>query len=200
MSNDCVKNEESEENEKTEEANNSVIVEEIEGEDSAQNPTKKIREKLNKCVEEKKEYLDGWQRARADLINSKREFESSKKDLIKFANENMLHELIIVLDSFDVAFSDKHSWEKVDENWKVGMENIYSKFLSVFKNNGVEIINPTIGEKFNPLFHISIENVNVDSENKDGVVLEVAQKGYNLNGKNIRPARVKVGRLAVNSQ
>lgn len=161
-------------------------------EESLEDKIKKIKEKLKNCENEKKEYLDGWQRSKAELINFKRGVELSKKELILFANESLILEIITVLDSFDMAFSNKTQWEKVDENWRKGVEYIHSQLLNTLKNFGVEIINP-IGEKFNPAFHISSGSIDIDNEKNDHVILDVLQSGYNLNGKNVRPSKVKIG-------
>ncbi|TSD02729.1 MAG: molecular chaperone GrpE [Parcubacteria group bacterium Athens0714_16] len=178
--------------------NNENVVEEnenfeIEGiEESTEIKIKKIKENLKKCENEKKEYLDGWQRSKAELINFKKGTELSKKELLLFANENLIVEIINVLDSFNMAFSNKDHWEKVDENWRKGVEYIYNQLLNTLKNFGVEVINP-IKEKFNPSYHISVDSMDVENEKEDHIILEVLQNGYNLNGKNVRPARVKIG-------
>ncbi|MEK7182373.1 MAG: nucleotide exchange factor GrpE [Patescibacteria group bacterium] len=172
------------------EENENVEIEEME--ESIDNKIRKIKEKLKDCEKIKKEYLDGWQRSKAELINFKRGVELSKKDIVLFANENLILEIINVLDSFDVAFSNKNQWEKVDENWRKGVEYIYNQLLNTLKNFGVKVINP-IKEKFNPAFHISTGSIDVDDEKNDHIILEVLQNGYSLNGKNIRPAKVKIG-------
>ncbi|MBU3968778.1 nucleotide exchange factor GrpE [Patescibacteria group bacterium] len=167
--------------------------EEIENvEESIDNKIKKIKENLKKCEGEKKEYLNGWQRSKAELINFKKEIESSKKGLILFANENLISEMIPVLDSFDMAFKNKEHLEKVDETWKKGMEYIYSQLITILKNSGLEIIEP-YKQKFNPIFHHLGGTIDTNKNEEDNIVLEVLRKGYNLNGKNIRPANVKIG-------
>src|SRR5581483_10539477 len=101
-------------NEKTE-SEDVVMEEELEPQDQL----KKLREKLKKCVEEKQEYLDGWQRERAQLANLRKQEEKERKEFIKFANENLLSDLLPVLDSFHMAFANKEAWEKVDKNWRL---------------------------------------------------------------------------------
>ena len=138
--------------------------------------------------------MDGWQRSKAELINFKKEIESSKRGLILFANENLISEIIPVLDSFDIAFKNKRHLEKVDETWKKGMEYIYTQLINVLKNSGLEIIDP-LGQKFNPTFHHLVGTIDTNENEEDNIVLEVLRKGYNLNGKNIRPANVKISRF-----
>lgn len=157
---------------------------------------KQLREKLKKAEAERMEYLSGWQRAKADLINARKRDEADKKDFIKYANEDLIGEILTVLDSFDMAFNNREAWEKVDKNWRVGVEYIYSQLLSTLERFGLKLINP-IGQKFDPNHHVSIENVLVTDKAEEGVILDVIQKGYELGGKVIRAPKVKVGELKV---
>jgi len=149
---------------------------------------KSVKEDLKKMKSERQEYLDGWQRSQAELINLKKRHEEDKKSFTKYATENFINELIPAMDSFDMAFRDKDAWEKAPENWRVGIEYIHNQLSSALENNGLNIINP-IGEQFDHNLHNSIKTV----PGKEGKILEVLQKGYELNGKVIRPANVVVG-------
>ncbi len=169
------------------------IVFEEEGEYSA-DTIKKLREKLKKCTAENKEYLDGWQRAKADFTNLKKDTEKQKQNFVKFAKEDLLSEILPVLDSFEMAFANKEAWEKVDKSWRSGVEYIHGQLKTVFENNGIVEISP-LGDTFDPNKHNSIELVDTDDEQKDDTVVEVVQKGYMLNEKVMRPARVKVARF-----
>lgn len=155
------------------------------------NPTKRLREKLKKCVEEKQEYLDGWQRAKADFQNFKKEVNKEKARISDMAKEEILMDILPAMDSFNLAFANKDAWESIDENWRNGVEYIYSQLKTALEQNNVKEINP-IGLEFNPLEHNSIEVVEVEDAKKDNRVVEVTQIGYSHNGKIIRPARVKV--------
>jgi len=168
-----------------------IIEEEVENTSSfGDSDIKKIREKIKKATAEKQEYLAGWQRAKADLINSKRDFEEQKKDWVKFAKGDLIIQIIPVLDSFDMAFKNV---DGVPEQWLKGVEYIYNQFLVVLKENGVEQINPKKGEDFDINKHISVEVEKVEKENQSGKIISVLQKGYELNGKVLREAKVKVG-------
>lgn len=152
----------------------------------------KFREKLKLCEKERQEYLDGWQRAKADFVNARRDEEKMRQEFITFAKEDLLSQVITVADSFELAFANKESWGRVDEGWRKGVEYIYSQLVNVLSVNGLKQIYPK-GERFDPFSHASIELVEVSQGEEDGKVVEVVQKGYLLNGKIIRPARVKVG-------
>ncbi|MDD5152454.1 MAG: nucleotide exchange factor GrpE [Candidatus Pacebacteria bacterium] len=174
---------------------------EFENEEESENSSlvlKKVREKLHKCEQEKKEYLDGWQRMRADFINARKEDDARRGELIKFASEGLVEDLLPVLDSFTMAFANKEAWEKVDMNWRKGVEYIYGQLVSVLESRGLASIG-TVGEKVDPRLHITVEEVNIDPPAQAGgppntdTVVEVVQKGYRLHSKIIRPAKVKVG-------
>jgi len=155
---------------------------------------KKLREKLKVCEKEKQEYMDGWQRERADFVNYKKRVESEKVDLIKYANEGLLEELLPVLDSFEMAYSNKEVWEKVDKNWRTGVEYIHSHLIKVLADNGIIETNP-VGEKFDPALHIAESMEATEDKSKDGIILAVNKKGYSLNSRVIVAPKVVVGEM-----
>lgn len=154
---------------------------------------KKLREELKKCNLEKQEYLAGWQRAKADFINARKEEEENRHEFIKFAEKTLVFELLAVVDSFDRLFLNKELWEKVGQDTRTGIENIYSQFMNILKNRGVETIEGA-GEKFDPREHESVTEEKVDNQEKENIIIDVIRKGYKLNGAVIRPAQVKVGK------
>jgi len=153
---------------------------------------KKLKEKLKACEKEKQEYMQGWQRERADFINYKKRIENEKFEVIKFANENLIAELLTVIESFEIAFSNKEIWEKVDKNWRVGIESIHAQFLKILKENGLAEIDP-IGQKFDPTLHVADEMKKIEDEKENGIILKVNKKGFSLNGRIIVASKVVVG-------
>lgn len=151
-----------------------------------------LREKLKKAIAEKQEYLDGWQRTKAEIINYKKRNEEDMKEFRKFAQEGLIEELLPTLQSFDMAMNNKEVWEKVDKNWRVGVEYIYNQLKSTLENAGLKEINP-IGLPFDPMRDEAIEHTPVTDESQNNVVTAVIQKGYLLNGKSLRAPKVKVG-------
>lgn len=164
-----------------------------ESDDDGNDALKKLREKLKKCVAEKQEYLDGWQRTKADFVNARKNDEEQKGHLIKFAKEGLINDMLSVVDNFEMAFANKDAWEKVDKNWRLGIEHIHTQFLKVLEEHGLVQFDPK-EEQFDPSRHDSIESVVTKDKSKDNTVVEVLQKGYILNDKVIRPAKVKVGK------
>ena len=163
-----------------------IVIEEMLEETSSfkkKSPDAKASE-LEVVKKERGEYLEGWQRAKADLINFKKDIEQEKKRTREYATEDVLSDLIPVLDSFDMAFRDKTAWEKTPENWRQGIEYIYNQLLAVLEKNGVTQLNPAT--------HESIGTREVAKED-NGLILEVVQKGYRLHTKLIRAPKVLVG-------
>ena len=155
---------------------------------------KKLRQRIKELEEKNQEYLTGWQKERADSVNLRKRMEEEKKEFAKFAKEDIATEIITVLDSFDSAFKNKEAWEKVDKNWRQGVEYIHAQLINVLSNHGVSVINP-IGEKFDPQRDEAIENVPVENEEDNHKIIEVLSVGYKLQNKIIRAPKVKVGEL-----
>jgi len=155
-----------------------------ENSDGIDKKIKKAKDKLHLCEQERAEYLAGWQRAKADLINYKREQEAKISDIFKFANEGLIYEVLPVLDSFELAIKHPPVGGQADN----GLQQLYNQLKNILKSQGLEEIK-AIGEKFNPEFHEAIEAV----EGKDsGIIVEEIQKGYKLNNKVIRASKVKI--------
>lgn len=167
--------------------NDDIVIEDDEDLVASTSLDKKLREKVKQAETKAKEYLDGWQRAQADFANLRRRDEEAKVDFIKFAKLSLLEELIPVLDSFNIALSQGHK----------DFEPLYNQFMGVLKSNGLEELNP-LGETFSPHEHEAIGAKETEKEEEDHKILEVFQKGYKLNGKVVRPAKVKVGEFINN--
>ena len=154
---------------------------------------KKLKEKLKLCETDKREYLEGWQRAKADFVNARKEEETRRTDFAKFANRSLALQFLDLADSFDRAMANKDTWESVDQNWRLGVEHIRSKLLEILKNEGVEPF-ISLGEKLDPTRHEAIGEITIDTGEKEGIIIEESARGYTLYGTVIRPAQVKVGK------
>jgi molecular chaperone GrpE len=154
---------------------------------------RKVREQLKACQKERQEYLDGWQRTKADFINAKKREEEERGEFVKFSKRELIKELLPALDSFHTAFGNKEAWEKVDLNWRMGVQYIYSQLLGALEKHGITLIDPKVGELFDPAKHASIESVPTKNTAEDHTVRVVVQKGYALHGKILEPAKVKIG-------
>lgn len=148
---------------------------------------KKLREEVKKCEVERKEYLNGWQRSRADYVNYKKDEGKRLEDVARFVTAEFVGDMLPVLDSFDLAFSYglSHEVEK-------GVLLIRAQFEDILKKRGITEIKIETGEKFNPLHHESIGEI--ESEYPVETVGEVVQKGYMFRDRVLRPARVRLAR------
>lgn len=153
---------------------------------------KKLRTELKVCHTERGDYLAGWQRAKADYLNLKKEHEANSHELAKWAKEGVLSDLLVLADSFELAFSNKEAWLQAPENWRKGIEYIYNQLQTILRDHGVIEISPKIGEKFNHNEQESIGTVPTEKEKEDDEIVEIIKKGYKMQNKIIRPASVKV--------
>ncbi|OGZ34700.1 MAG: nucleotide exchange factor GrpE [Candidatus Portnoybacteria bacterium RBG_19FT_COMBO_36_7] len=143
----------------------------------------KLHKKLKECREEKQKYLDGWQRIQADFANFKRRNEQQIAEWSKTLGEGVIKDILPVLDSLDAAIASGP-----DDR---GLLVIKNQLQTVLKKHGLEEIR-SVKEKFNPQYHEVVECEEVDNENSGEIVSGEIQKGYTLNGKVIRAAKVKV--------
>lgn len=161
-------------------------------EETAIGMVKTLKEKLKKAIEEKQEYLNNWQKDKAEFINARKRDQEAQKNFARFSNESLISELIPVLDSFNMAMGNKEVWEKVDKNWRVGVESIANQLKKTLEDFGLKEIDP-IGKPFDPMRDEAVEHEAVDDEKKNHIVTFVIQKGYELHGKVLKAPKVKVG-------
>lgn len=180
--------------------NEEEIIEDLEFEEldqlgdekSMKDKLKELRQKLAEKTEEAKTNLDGWQRARAEVVNKEKMVQSERQEIYKNAAANILEELIPVLDSFEMAKKNKEAWEKVDANWRLGIEYIFQQLTNITENNGLKSLVPKVGESFDVNKMHAIEEVVTEDEKQDHTVSEIIQNGYELNGKLLRESKVKI--------
>jgi len=155
---------------------------------------KKLKEKLAAVEKEKQENLDGWQRARADYANLQKTMEEDKKRLRGIIEEDFIHELLPVVDSFMQAFNNKNAWEAVDPNWRKGVEYIYQQLMTTLENHSLHAFGE-VGELFDPARHQAVSETPTTEKNLDHTVASVLQKGFFVGNNVLRPARVSVYKL-----
>jgi molecular chaperone GrpE len=154
---------------------------------------KKLRARLRKCEREKKEYLDGWQRQRADALNAKRQRAEAVSEAKKRAVIDFLHELLPALDSFDMALTND-SWETVDAVWRTGIENVHTQLLNGLKAEGVSAYGAP-GDVFDPQLHEAIGHLPAQAgtaSEESGTIAQVERRGYKMGDVVVRAAHVIV--------
>lgn len=159
--------------------------------DEIESSVKKLKEKIKKLETEKKEYLDGWQRVKADMVNLKKQHADEKKMFTQIGKESLLSEIIPVLDNFDAAFLNKEAWEQTPETWRTGIEYIYNQFLKILEENGVTRYGQE-GDEFDANIHQPLEVEETDDETMDNKVSQIIQAGYKIGERVVREAKVKI--------
>lgn len=171
------------------------MAEEIKKEEMAEETEKEeIRKaeinKLAECQKERDDYLNGWKRAKADLINYKKDEAKRFEAIVKFSNEALIKELLNVLDSFDLALVALGVEE--DKKTQKGLYLIRQQLEDILRQNGLERIIISVGQSFDPALQEAVAII--ESDKPSGTIIEEVERGYLLNGKLIRPARVKVAK------
>jgi molecular chaperone GrpE len=151
-----------------------------------------LKKQLEELKTQKEEYLLGWQRERADFLNYKKEEMERIGQLMNYAGEEMVLKMLPILDNFEIVEKNLSEDAKKDANIK-GLLMIKKQIQDYIKNLGAEEIK-SVGEKFDPKFHETIEEVeNPPAGGKEqGTIIEEVQKGYRINGRLMRVAKVKV--------
>lgn len=149
---------------------------------------KKLRTELEKCREEKQEYLVGWQRCKADSINARKEAVASAERAGNRSRDALVEDMIPALDSFDMAIGSD-AWKTMDANWRMGMENVRSQLITALSNQGVSSY-AEIGDAFDPTLHEAVQEV--EGEGMSGSIAKVLRRGYMSANTIIRPAHVAV--------
>ncbi len=152
---------------------------------------KKLRDDLKQARADKEEYLTGWQRAKADYVNLQKEMDQVRKNTSILTKEKMIESLLPAIDSFDMAMANKENWEKVDPNWRTGVEYIYQQIINGLADSGVEKIDKA-DVSFDPNLHQSIESIPTEDESKDHTIEKVIQAGFKIGERVVRPARVNI--------
>lgn len=168
----------------TEEASSEEEIEEEEEEEEED-----IEVKLSREVAEAK---DKYLRLYSEFENFRRRTAKEKLDIINTASRELVVDLLPVLDDFERALKsmkDNEAGEAASE----GMELISNKFQKTLENKGLKAIEVNAGDEFNDEFHEAITQIPAPTEDLAGKIVDVVEKGYFLNDKVIRFAKVVTG-------
>lgn len=135
------------------------------------------------------EYLDGWQRARAEFANYKKRVEVERNEARRSSAVALLLKLLPVVDDMERAFQTLPE-ELADVPWINGVRMILRKLQAILESEGVTPIQAA-GQPFDPLWHEAVMQEET-SEHPDGTVIEEMQRGYRLGERVLRPSMVKV--------
>lgn len=174
-------------------------VDETELSPEAAQTVQNLKQKLADCRKERQEYLDGWQRAKADLVNARSSATTEANEHAERSIDNLVLELLQVIDSFEAAFADTEAWESVDPQWRSGVENIYTQLKRVLSHANVAPIETEEGQSFDPTYHEPVETVAADTHERDNTIAGELQRGYQRGERVIRPTKVRVAQYTDDS-
>jgi len=142
-------------------------------------------DELHKELKDEIEDLESsLKRVMADFDNYRKRMVKERKRIIQRANEDLMIDILEVLDDLERALDDDISED--------GIKMVYRKLKNKLKEHGLESID-AVGEEFDPNYHECIYSEEVEDDQVD-IVLEEFNKGYKMNSRVIRPAKVKVGK------
>ena len=137
------------------------------------------------------EYLDGWQRSRADFANYKKRIEREQAEVYQRAAGSILKRHLEAIDDLERALRTK-PLEGEGAIWSEGIELVYRKLTNIIESEGVKTMQAE-GQMFDPTLHEAISSED-SPDHQSGEIIQVLQKGYLLGDKVLRPALVRVAR------
>lgn len=149
-----------------------------------------LTEQLHAAQAEALENRDHYLRARADLDNFRKRAQREKEDLVKFANETILRELLPVIDNLERALH--HATVDGEKGLLQGVELTLGQFSKVLEKFNVKAID-AVGELFDPARHEAMGQIE-SAEQPPNTVVQLLQKGYLLNDRLLRPAMVLIAK------
>lgn len=159
--------------------------------DASEQEEKVVTQKEFEAVQaQAQEYLEGWQRARAEFANYKKRVDRELKDTQSYAAGDVIKSLLPVIDDFERALANVPA--DLQENaWVNGVSLIQRKLNKLLEDYKVTVVDPT-GEPFDPSIHEAIGADEASDETPSGHVTATMQRGYMIGDRVLRPALVRV--------
>ena len=150
-----------------------------------------LNKEINRLTEENKDLVEKIKYAQAELINYRKRKDEETQNLLKYANQDLILEIIQVVDNFEraIKLDDNNLTDEISK-FLAGFKMMYASLTETLKKFGVEEIN-RVGQTFDPSQEQALLTDCVEDK-EDEVVLEVLLKGYKLKDRVIRPASVKI--------
>ena len=159
--------------------------------------TENLRAELEARTREALEWKDKYLRASADFENAKRRLKKDQDEAIRYANESIIRELLVVLDNLERAIA--HAKDSRDvKPFLEGVELTCKQFGEILERFGVTPI-VGVGTVFNPAVHQAMVQVEA-GDHPENMVVEEFQRGYRLNDRVLRPAMVSVAVARKNAE
>lgn len=159
--------------------------------DEAKTELELLTEELEKVKKQNEEHLGGWQRAKADYLNLKRETEKKTQEFAQFANAGLILQILPIYENFKTA------WQHIPEDdqkkdWVVGVGHIKKQLEDLLNNLGLEPIK-AVGEKFDANLHEAVGSEKAEGQ-VDDIILKEVRGGFKLYGKVLEVAKVIVAK------
>jgi molecular chaperone GrpE len=149
-----------------------------------------LQEALAEAQAQASEYLDGWQRARAEFANYRRREELRREQSAGEISARVLGHFLPVLDDLERAFSSIPP-EVEDSPWLEGLSLVAQKMLSCMEQEGVAVMPTEQGDAFDPNYHMAVLH-SPCADYDEGQIAMVLQRGYTMGERVLRPAMVQV--------
>ncbi len=151
-----------------------------------------LRQELENVQAQADEYLDDLRRERAAFQNYKKRQANERAGLRQLAVSDLVIQILPILDDLERALGVLPE-EQNDQPWVAGVELIQRKMRSTLENNGVVLVEAEPGQSFDPFIHEAV-SYEENEDHKEGEIIEVVQKGYQLGERTLRPAMVRVAK------
>ncbi len=148
-----------------------------------------LRQELEDAQARQAEYLDGWQRARAELANARKRFQREQEQAYDNARADVLVRLLPILDDFQRALENVPE-EASNDPWLEGIRLIERKFRHALEQEGVSAI-ADAGQEFDPFLHQAVTHEPSDSV-PAGHIISALRTGYRMGEQVLRPSMVRV--------
>jgi molecular chaperone GrpE len=150
-------------------------------------PAEAVTAERDQLQAENADLQDRLLRRQAEFENFRRRTERDRSDFLQYAGMEIVRDILPILDDFERALKIESS----DADYRKGVELIYQRLLETLKKIGLEPIEATIGQEFDPNLHQAVVREET-GEAPDNTITDEFQRGYNFKGKLLRPAMVKV--------
>ncbi len=150
----------------------------------------KKNKEIDELLEKNKILEDEVLRSKAELINYRKRKDEETSKIMKYANEDVILKLLLVLDNFERALSMNNDLTEEQNKFLEGFNLIYKSLKEILDGLEVKEID-ALGKEFNPNVHYAVTVIN-DGTKENGIVLNVLNKGYTYKDKVIRPSMVVV--------
>lgn len=148
-----------------------------------------LRQELEDAQARQAEYLDGWQRARAELANARKRFQREQGQAYDSARADILVRLLPIVDDFQRALENVPE-EASNDPWLEGIRLIERNFQHVLEQEGVSAI-ADAGQEFDPFLHQAVTHEPSDSV-PAGHIISALRTGYRMGEQVLRPSMVRV--------